>query len=65
MPPKVNRRDFVKSGTAGLLAAGAGAGSAFGQAPAVITSVKPVVIPSANGHQFKNGAPRKVQRTRE
>ena len=56
MPPKVNRRDFVKSGTAGLLAAGTG--PAFGQGPAVITSVKPVVISSANGHQFKNGGPR-------
>src|SRR3954471_24404420 len=59
MPTKVNRRDFVKSGTAGLLAAGAaGTASAFGQAPAVHTSVKPVVISSANGHQFKNGGPR-------
>src|SRR5215213_6821935 len=56
MPPKVNRRDFVRSGTAGLLAAGAG--PVFGQGPAVSTSVKPVVISSANGHQFKNGGPR-------
>src|SRR4029077_351760 len=58
MPHKVNRRDFVKTGTAGLLAAGAGRGSAFGQAPAVITSVKPVVISSANGYKYKNGGPR-------
>jgi N4-(beta-N-acetylglucosaminyl)-L-asparaginase len=56
MPAKVNRRDFVKTGTAGLLAAGAA--PAFGQGPAVITSVKPVVISSANGHQYKNGGPR-------
>ena len=52
MPHKVNRRDFVKTGTAGLLAAGAGAGAAYGQAPAVITSVKPVVISSANGFKL-------------
>jgi len=58
MPLKVNRRDFVKTGTAGLLAAGAGSGAAFGQAPAVITSVKPVVISSANGFKHKNGGPR-------
>jgi len=58
MPHKVNRRDFVKTGTAGLLAAGAGGGAAFGQAPAVITSVKPVVISSANGFKYKNGGPR-------
>ena len=58
MPHKVNRRDFVKTGTAGLLAAGAGAGAAYGQAPAVITSVKPVVISSANGFKYKNGGPR-------
>jgi len=62
MAHKVNRRDFVKSGTAGLIAAGAagamGGGapaSAYGQAPAVITSVKPVVISSANGHKYRNG----------
>ena len=56
MASRFNRRDFVKSGTAGLLAAGAA--PAFGQGPAVITSVKPVVISSANGHQYKNGGPR-------
>jgi N4-(beta-N-acetylglucosaminyl)-L-asparaginase len=56
MAQKVNRREFVKTGTAGLLAAGAT--PAMGQAPAVITSVKPVVISSANGHKYRNGGPR-------
>ena len=56
MSPKVNRREFVKTGTAAGLAAAA-APRAFGQAPAVVTpsSSKPVVISSANGHKFKNG----------
>ena len=56
MSPKVNRREFVKTGTAASLAAAA-APRAFGQAPAVMTpsSSKPVVISSANGHKFKNG----------
>jgi hypothetical protein len=58
MPHKVNRRDFVKTGTAGLLAAGAGAGPAFGQGPAVLTSVKPGVISTANGFKYNNGGPR-------
>ena len=56
MPRKVNRREFVISGTAGLAAA-AVARDAFGQAPAVVTSgsVKPVVISSSNGNRYKNG----------
>src|SRR4026208_293165 len=54
MSPKVNRREFVKSGTAAGIVAAA-APSVFGQAPAVTTSSKPVVISSANGHRFKNG----------
>src|SRR3954452_1883544 len=56
MSPKVNRREFVKTGTAASLAAAA-APRAFGQAPAVVTSaaIRPVVISSANGHKFKNG----------
>jgi N4-(beta-N-acetylglucosaminyl)-L-asparaginase len=38
----------------------AGAAPAFAQGPTVITphSVKPVVISSANGHQYRNGGPR-------
>ena len=68
---KLNRREFVLTGTAGLAAAagpGAEAGQApgrpapspAGQAPATITSAstKPVVISSANGGQYKNGGAR-------
>jgi N4-(beta-N-acetylglucosaminyl)-L-asparaginase len=59
MPRKVNRREFVISGTAGLAAAAVPRG-AFGQAPAVVTSgsVKPVVIASSNGNRYKNGGDR-------
>jgi N4-(beta-N-acetylglucosaminyl)-L-asparaginase len=55
MSPRVNRREFVKTGTAGLAAAASPA--VFGQAPTMMTSsnIKPVVISSANGHKFKNG----------
>ena len=54
MSPKVNRREFVKTGTAASLAAATR--PAFGQAPAVTTPAsKPVVISSANGNKFKNG----------
>jgi len=56
---RVNRREFVKAGTAAGLAAAAPA-SAFGQAPATVTrgSFRPVVVSSGNGHQFKNGGTR-------
>ena len=70
MSRKLNRREFVMTGTAGLAAAAAapalglpGGGpapeGAFRQAPAVVTkgSVKPVVISSSNGNRFKNGGP--------
>ena len=55
MSRKVNRREFVKTGTAGLAAAAAA--PAFAQAPTMMTkrSVKPVVVSSANGNRFKNG----------
>ncbi|HET7216701.1 MAG TPA: N(4)-(beta-N-acetylglucosaminyl)-L-asparaginase [Vicinamibacterales bacterium] len=54
MPRKVNRREFVVSSAAGIAAAAHARTSA--QAPAVIpSSVKPLVVSSANGHQFKNG----------
>ena len=58
MNSRINRRDFVKTGTAAALAA-ASPRVAFGQAPAVVTprSVRPVVISSANGNRFKNGGP--------
>jgi len=58
MPRKVNRREFVvTSAGAGLAAAAHTRTSA--QAPAMIrSSVKPVVVSSANGHQYKNGGTR-------
>jgi N4-(beta-N-acetylglucosaminyl)-L-asparaginase len=53
---RVTRREFVAGAAAGLTAAAA---PAFGQAPAVAAGrSKPVVISSANGHQFKNGGNR-------
>lgn len=54
----ISRREFVKSGGAGMVAAGAA--PPFGQAPTMMTpkSVRPVVIASSNGHKFKNGGPR-------
>src|SRR5262245_49236918 len=53
---KLNRREFVLSGTAASVVAVAGT-RASGQAPTVMTrsAVKPVVISSANGHKYKNG----------
>jgi len=55
MARKLNRREFVKTGTAAGLAAAAPA-SAFGQAPTIMNrNVRPVVVSSANGHKFKNG----------
>lgn len=55
----ISRREFVKAGGAGMVAA-AGTGPVLAQGPTVITprSVKPVVISSANGHQYRNGGPR-------
>ena len=59
MSNPLTRREFVKSGAAGLAAAAAPA-VVSGQAPAIVSStgVKPVVIASANGHYFKNGGPK-------
>src|SRR5438067_13763100 len=52
----MNRRDFVRTTTAAGIAAAAVRRTLFGQAPAVKpSSVKPVVISSANGNRFKNG----------
>ena len=51
---RFSRRKFVRSNVVGGLAAGAT--GAFAQAPAVSRGrVKPVVIASGNGNQFKNG----------
>ena len=53
---KVNRREFVKAGTAAGLAAAAPVNALAG-APAVRTqsTSRPVVVASGNGHQYKNG----------
>src|SRR5213083_2263401 len=57
MPRKLNRREFVKTGTAAGLAAAAAPRAAFGQAPGMMTpaSSKPMVVSSSNGNRFKNG----------
>jgi N4-(beta-N-acetylglucosaminyl)-L-asparaginase len=58
MRRRITRRDFVRTGTAGGIAAAA-ARRTFGQAPAVQTvpsgAATPVVIASSNGNWFKNG----------
>ncbi len=58
MARKINRREFVRTGTAAGLASAA-ARSAFAQAPTMMTpkSVRPIVVASGNGHRFKNGGP--------
>ena len=55
MTDRISRREFVVTSTAGIAAAAST--SAAGQAPAVVTKkpVKPAIIASANGHQYKNG----------
>jgi N4-(beta-N-acetylglucosaminyl)-L-asparaginase len=55
---KVSRREFVRTGAAGVLAAGVGREAAEG--PTVMTprTVKPVVVSSSNGNRYKNGGPR-------
>ena len=57
MSPRVNRREFVKTGAAAGVAAAAMTSEALQGAPAVTTqkASRPVVIASANGHDFKNG----------
>ena len=57
MSPRVNRREFVKTGAAAGVAAAAIPGEAFTGAPAVSIqkTSRPVVVASANGHAFKNG----------
>jgi N4-(beta-N-acetylglucosaminyl)-L-asparaginase len=59
MSPKVNRREFVKTGAAAGLAAAA-VPRVSAQAPAVVTpsGVRPVVVASSNGNRFKNGGPK-------
>src|SRR5688572_16466921 len=56
MPRKLNRREFVMTGTAAGLVAATAPRAAFGQAPTMATSAsKPVVVSSSNGHRYKNG----------
>ena len=58
MPKKLNRRQFVITGTAaGVAATTTRFASGEPQAPAIHTrqTVKPVVISSGNGYRFKNG----------
>jgi N4-(beta-N-acetylglucosaminyl)-L-asparaginase len=58
MRKKVTRREFVQTSTAAGLALAAPA-PVFGQAPAVRSAgVRPVVVASSNGNQYKNGGPR-------
>jgi N4-(beta-N-acetylglucosaminyl)-L-asparaginase len=53
---KVNRREFVKAGTAaGLAAAAPSAGLAASTTMFVQSSSRPVVVASGNGQQYKNG----------
>ena len=51
---EVTRRHFISTGAAAALVPAA-APTLLGQAPAVRTGVRPVVVSSANGNQYKNG----------
>src|SRR5579884_2122681 len=54
MSKKINRRQFVRAGAgAGILASQA---KVFGQSPAMITTVKPIVIAAGNGNRSKDQA---------
>jgi N4-(beta-N-acetylglucosaminyl)-L-asparaginase len=59
MPRRINRREFVFTGTAASLAAAVHAQTPP-QSPTTVTrtSAKPVVISSANGNRYKNGGTR-------
>jgi N4-(beta-N-acetylglucosaminyl)-L-asparaginase len=52
----INRRQFVQAGAA---LASAGTSPARGQSPTVLTRTpaRPLVVCSANGHQYRNGGP--------
>lgn len=56
--PRVNRREFVLTGAAAVVAASARPAVAA-QAPTVMTrkSVPPVVVASANGNRYRDGGP--------
>jgi N4-(beta-N-acetylglucosaminyl)-L-asparaginase len=57
--PKLNRREFVLTSAAAVVAASTAPQARAAQAPTVLVKspVKPVVISSANGNRFKNGGP--------
>jgi len=57
MPTKLNRREFVMTGAAAVVAATGQPAAQGAQAPTMIvkSAVKPVVVASANGNRFKNG----------
>lgn len=59
MGDRISRRQFVKAGTAATVAASVPA-AAFAEGPSVLVrkATPPVVISSANGHEYKNGGPR-------
>ena len=57
---KMNRREFVTAGAgASVLASRV---RVFGQSPAMITSVKPVVVAAGNGNRSKDGDGPKLKR---
>ena len=56
MADKINRREFMATtAAAGILAASRPLSASSGPAVIVQGSTRPVVIASANGHQFRNG----------
>jgi N4-(beta-N-acetylglucosaminyl)-L-asparaginase len=55
MTKRVNRRNFMTTTAASLAAAATPLASADGRAVAVQGPSRPLIISSANGHQFKNG----------
>jgi N4-(beta-N-acetylglucosaminyl)-L-asparaginase len=56
---RITRREFVKAGTAATVAASVPA-TALSQGPSVLVrrAAPPVVVSSANGHEYRNGGPR-------
>jgi N4-(beta-N-acetylglucosaminyl)-L-asparaginase len=55
MGKKLSRREFVKTGAAGLAAASVPRSAESSPTLLIQKSVKPVVIASGNGNEFKNG----------
>jgi N4-(beta-N-acetylglucosaminyl)-L-asparaginase len=55
MAKRINRRDFMTTTAAAGVAAAAASLAASGPAVIVQSNSRPVIVASANGHQFKNG----------